>query len=144
MGVHDVGVVGDVLASRMRMRGVSAFVTDGATRDREGVLNSGLPVWCAGSAAPLPSDALVLAATQEAVACGGVTVLPDDIVLCDADGAVVIPESCVIDIAREATEIERFDGWVLSELDSGRSLIGLYPPDPETQKSYQDWLQRQP
>src|SRR5271166_3323462 len=52
MGVQGAGIFGDILCARMHKRNVTALVTDGVLRDRAGVLASGLPVWCAGMAAP--------------------------------------------------------------------------------------------
>ena len=48
MGVTGAGIFGDILTMGMVRRGVTALVTDGAVRDKVGVLASGLPVWCAG------------------------------------------------------------------------------------------------
>ena len=48
MGVSSAGIFGDILCARMQKRNVAALVTDGAVRDRAGVLRSALPVWCAG------------------------------------------------------------------------------------------------
>src|SRR5262245_50966322 len=52
MGVISAGIFGDILTARMMKRNVTALVTDGAVRDKAGVLASRLPVWCAGVAAP--------------------------------------------------------------------------------------------
>src|SRR4051812_3363152 len=52
MGITDAGIFGDILCARMAKRGVAALVTDGVVRDVEGVLGTGLPVWCDGYAAP--------------------------------------------------------------------------------------------
>jgi len=49
MGVTGAGIFGDILTARMMKRGITALVTDGAVRDKAGVLASRLPVWCAGS-----------------------------------------------------------------------------------------------
>src|ERR1035438_5719412 len=51
MGITDAGIFGDILCARMVKRGVAALVTDGVVRDLEGVLGTGLPVWCDGFAA---------------------------------------------------------------------------------------------
>src|SRR5690242_14892204 len=48
MGITDAGIFGDILCARMVKRGVTALVTDGVVRDVEGVLGTGLPVWCDG------------------------------------------------------------------------------------------------
>src|ERR1700712_4633743 len=52
MGVTDAGIFGDILCQRMKVRGVAGLVTDGVVRDVAGVLETGLPVWCNGAAAP--------------------------------------------------------------------------------------------
>ena len=56
MGITDAGIFGDILCARMKQRGVTALVTDGAVRDLAGVRGTGLPVWCGGAAAPPPSQ----------------------------------------------------------------------------------------
>ena len=91
MGVTDAGIFGDILCARMVKRGVAALVTDGVVRDVAGVLGTGLPVWCNGVAAPPSVAGLTFVGWQEPIACGGVAVFPDDLVLADGDGAVVIP-----------------------------------------------------
>src|SRR6201994_4560600 len=52
MGVTDAGIFGDILCARLKKRGVAGLVTDGVVRDIAGVLQTKLPVWCQGTAAP--------------------------------------------------------------------------------------------
>jgi regulator of RNase E activity RraA len=52
MGVTDAGIFGDILCERIRVREVAGLITDGVIRDLAGVLRTGLPVWCEGTAAP--------------------------------------------------------------------------------------------
>src|SRR5262249_32693467 len=70
MGVTDAGVFGDILAQRMAVRGVAGLITDGAMRDVAGVLETGLPVWCAGAAAPASVAGLTFVGWQEPIGCG--------------------------------------------------------------------------
>jgi regulator of RNase E activity RraA len=91
LGVTDAGIFGDILCSRMAKRGVAGLVTDGVMRDAEGVLGSGMKVWCDGIAAPPSVAGLTFVGWQEPISCGGVAVFPDDIVVVDDDGAVLIP-----------------------------------------------------
>jgi hypothetical protein len=51
-GTTDAGFWGDILCARMVMRGVAGLVSDGVVRDLAGVLETGLPVWARGTAAP--------------------------------------------------------------------------------------------
>ena len=137
MGIVDAGIFGDILCARMVKRNVAALVTDGAVRDATGVLATGLPVWAAGSAAPPSVAGLTFAGWQETIGCGGVAVIPNDIIVADADGAVVIPAGLAEDVASLAPEQERFEAWVLSEIGRGARLPGLYPPDAETRARYE-------
>src|ERR1700719_1920875 len=91
MGITDAGIFGDILCARMKVRGVAALVTDGVVRDVAGVLDTGLPVWCQGDAAPPSVAGLTFVNWQEPIGCGGVAVFPEDIVVADEDGAVVVP-----------------------------------------------------
>src|ERR1700724_3191456 len=72
MGVKDAGVFGDILCARMVKRGVAALITDGVVRDLEGVLGTGLPVWCDGYAAPPSVAGLTFVGWGEPIGCGGV------------------------------------------------------------------------
>ena len=137
MGVADAGIFGDILCARMDKRGVAALVTDGAVRDLAGVLGTGLPVWCAGAAAPPSVAGLTFVNWQEPIGCGGVAVFPDDLVLADADGAVVIPAALAEEVAAAGPEQERLEGWIVRQVDAGARLPGLYPPNAETRARYE-------
>lgn len=137
MGVHDAGIWGDILCARMAKRGVTALVTDGAVRDLAGVLGTGLPIWAAGAAAPPSVAGLTFADWQQPVACGGVAVFPGDVIVADQDGAVVIPAAVVNEIVDAAVEQERFEGWIMQEVNNGAVLPGLYPPDAENKARYE-------
>ena len=137
MGVTDAGIFGDILYARMDKRGVAALVTDGVIRDASGVLSTGLPVWCNGVAAPPSVAGLTFVAWQEPVACGGVAVFPDDVIVVDEDGAVVIPAALVAEIIEVAVEQESLESWIMSEVEKGASLPGLYPPNAENKARYQ-------
>ena len=137
MGVTDAGVFGDILCARMKKRGVAALVTDGVVRDVAGVRATGLPVWCQGAAAPPSVAGLTFVAWGEPIGCGGVAVFPDDVVVVDEDGAVLIPAAFVDQIVAEAPEQERLEGWIMNEVEKGASLPGLYPPNAENKARYE-------
>ena len=136
-GVTEAGIFGDILCARMRQRGVTALVTDGAVRDAEGVLATKLPVWCAGAAAPASVAGLTFVGWQEPVGCGGIAVFPDDVIVADRDGAVVIPAALVEEVATLGPEQERLEAWIMQEVEKGRTLPGLYPPNAETKARYE-------
>ena len=137
MGITDAGIFGDILCARINKRGVRALITDGVVRDLVGVLATGLPVWCQGVAAPPSVAGLTFVNWQEPIGCGGVAVFPNDIIVSDEDGAVVIPQALLDDMVATAPEQERFEAWVVSEVERGQPLPGLYPPIAETKARYQ-------
>jgi regulator of RNase E activity RraA len=137
MGVSDAGIFGDILCARMAKRGVAALVTDGVMRDVAGVLGTGLPVWCNGAAAPPSVAGLTFVGWQQPIGCGGVAVFPGDVVVADDDGAVLIPAALLDDMLALAPEQERFEGWIMSEIEKGAVLPGLYPPTAENKARYE-------
>lgn len=139
MGVTDAGIFGDILCARMRRRGVAALVTDGVIRDLAGVLSTDLPVWCQGTAAPSSVTGLTFVGWQEPIGCGGVAVFPNDVVVVDADGAVLIPAAMLEDVVEAALEQERLEGWIMSQVEAGVALPGLYPPNEENKAKYEAW-----
>ena len=137
MGVTDAGIFGDILCARMKKRGVKGLVSDGVVRDMAGVLATGLPVWCQGTAAPASVTSLTFVSWQEPIACGGVAVFPDDVIVVDDDGAVLIPQKLVDHVVASAPEQERQEAWIMAEVEKGASLPGLYPMNAETKARYE-------
>ena len=137
MGVATAGIFGDILCMRMVKRGVKALITDGVMRDKHGILGTNLPVWCAGVAAPASVNQLTFVGWEEPIACGGCAIFPGDVIVADDDGAVVIPQALVDFVAGEGAEHERFEAWLVKEVEKGEKLPGLYPPNEETKKRYE-------
>jgi regulator of RNase E activity RraA len=137
MGVTDAGIFGDILCARMKMRGVAGLVTDGVVRDLAGVLGTGLPVWCQGAAAPPSVAGLTFVDWQQPIGCGGVAVFPEDVIVIDDDGAVVIPRALVNEVVEMAIEQEKLEAWIIGEVQAGAALPGLYPANAENKARYE-------
>jgi regulator of RNase E activity RraA len=137
MGITDAGIFGDILCARMKVRGVAGLVTDGVVRDLAGVLCTGLPVWCRGAAAPPSVAGLTFVNWQEPIGCGGVAVFPDDVIVVDDDGAVVIPGALVNEAVEAAIEQEKLEAWIIGEVQAGAALPGLYPANAENKARYE-------
>jgi len=142
MGVTDAGIFGDILCARMRKRGVAAVVTDGVIRDIDGVLDTGLPIWCQGTAAPASVAGLTFVAWQQPIGCGGVAVWPNDVVVMDADGAVLIPQALLDEVVRGALDQELLEGWIMQQVHDGVALPGLYPPNEENKARFEVWARK--
>ncbi len=137
MGVADAGIFGDILCARMVKRDAVALVTDGVVRDIAGVRATGLPIWSRGTAAPSSVAGLIFVGWQEPIGCGGVAVYPDDLIVADEDGAVVVPAALAAEVASAGAEQERLEAWIMREVESGVALPGLYPPDAVTRARYE-------
>src|SRR5579862_6106505 len=137
MGTTDAGIFGDILCARMQKRGVAALITDGVVRDVAGVLETGLPVWCQGVAAPPSVAGLTFVNWQEPIGCGGIAVYPNDVMVLDEDGATLIPSALVGDVLQSGPEQERLEAWIMQEVGRGVSLPGLYPPDEAARQRFE-------
>ena len=133
------GTLGDLLVERIAARGGRGVVSDGPLRDLEEVLAVGLPVFCAGAASPPSVARLAFAGWQRPIGCGGVAVIPGDVVVGDGDGVVVVPRALAEEIAAAAPEQERFERFAKQKLREGRPIAGLYPPDEATLAEYETW-----
>jgi len=144
LGVTDAGIFGDILCARMKKRGVAGLVSDGVVRDLAGVLGTGLPVWCQGTAAPASVTGLTFVGWQEPIACGGVAVFPNDVIVVDADGAVLIPAALLDDVIAAGVEQERLESWIMGQVEAGVPLPGLYPPNEQNTARYRAWAEAHP
>ena len=68
---------------------------------------------------------------------------PDDVIVVDDDGAVLIPQALLAEVVAESPEQERMEGWIMTEVDRGVPLPGLYPMNDETKARYQAWKDTQ-
>jgi regulator of RNase E activity RraA len=142
-GETGAGTLGDVLASRAKSLGAAGVITDGCVRDRDGVAATGLPVFSRGAHPAVLGRKHVPWDVDVAVACGGATVLPGDVVVGDADGVVVIPPHLAEEIADEALAQEQEDGWVADQVARGHSVRELFPMNAQWRERYREWLRTQ-
>lgn len=133
--------LGDILVARLACKGVAAALTDAPVRDADAIREFPLPVLSAGIAAPPSIVGLAFAGYDEVIGCGGVAVCPGDVMVCDNDGAVVIPADMAAEVAEAGVEQERFERFVQQRVAEGASVVGLYPPDEETLEDYRRWCE---
>lgn len=128
MGDTRCGALGDVLVSLLKTRGAAGIVMDGGVRDGEEIAAIALPVFSAAIAPPPSGTWLYAAGVQETIGCGGVMVVPGDIVVGDADGVVVIPRHLAAAVADKGGGKEEVEAWVRARIERGEPAAGLYPP----------------
>ena len=61
---------------------------------------------------------------------------PDDIIVADQDGVVLIPKAMLDLVLAEGPEQERMEAWIVNEVNNGAVLPGLYPMNAETKARY--------
>lgn len=127
---------GDILMTRLMVRGVAGVVTDGGLRDSPTIEKLAWPAYCGARSAPLNLVRHHAVESQVPIGCGGVAVYPGDVVVGDAEGVVVIPASMAEEVAQEAAAQTEFEDWVEAKVKEGRSIFGLYPPDAKTKAEF--------
>jgi len=83
------GIMGDLIANKAKHRGIAAFVIDGFIRDLPGIQEVGMPVYARG-VTPIGPLHRGPGEVNFPVCCGGIVVLPGDILCGDANGVVVV------------------------------------------------------
>jgi 4-hydroxy-4-methyl-2-oxoglutarate aldolase len=126
-----VALVGDLLATQAKAQGVAALLVDASVRDVEELEAIGLPIW-ARWVRVRGADKAVPGTIDEPVTVGGATIRSGDIVVLDADGAVVVAAERTEEVLaaslereeRERVKREKLQGGALSyDLDNLRALV---------------------
>jgi 4-hydroxy-4-methyl-2-oxoglutarate aldolase len=128
---RPVALVGDLLATQMKGRGVAAVLVDAAVRDVEELRGLGLPIW-ARWVRVRGADKRTPGTIGQPVEVGGATIRQGDLVVMDADGAVVVEKERIEEVLaaaaeREAKEADKRaklqDGHLSYDLDGLRKLV---------------------
>jgi regulator of RNase E activity RraA len=130
---------GDILMTRLHVRGVAGIVTDGGLRDSYTIEKLPWPAYCGARSAPLNLVRHHAVDANVPIGCGGVAVYPGDVLVGDPEGVVVIPAKMAEEVAKEAAGQTVFEDWVEARVKEGRSIFGLYPPSPETKAEFEKW-----
>jgi regulator of RNase E activity RraA len=130
---------GQILMTRLMVRGAAGMVSDGGVRDAGPIAEMAMPVFCAGPSAPLNLVHHHATDIDVPIACGGVAVYPGDLIVGDTDGVVVIPAELAEEVARDAAAQEDMEVFLLSRIAGGAPLPGTYPPNDATRAAYEVW-----
>jgi 4-hydroxy-4-methyl-2-oxoglutarate aldolase len=98
-----VALVGDLLATQAVDQGVAALLVDGAVRDLDELRELGLPIWTRFVRAQGATKEHV-GELDTPVVVGGAQVAAGDVIVLDADGAVVVPADRVDEVVSAALE----------------------------------------
>jgi RraA family protein len=96
-------VLGDLVCTKAKHRGVAGFVVDGLIRDLPGVQEVGLPVYARGTT-PIGPLHRGPGEINFPISCGGTIVNPGDVIVADPAGIVAVPRDVVTEVLRRLRE----------------------------------------
>lgn len=140
----ETGCLGEMLLSYFKGRGGGALVVDGYLRDWPRVQTLDLAIWARGTTPNYASQGdLYPWAYNAPIACGGVLVLPGDIVIADDDGAVLVPARLAPILLQRTLEHEEWESFSRLMLAQGGALQTYYPLSEQGRREFETWRLRQ-
>ncbi|ANL36791.1 ribonuclease activity regulator RraA [Rhizobium phaseoli] len=134
------GVFGDMMSTYFKGRGGAGFVIDGCMRDRPNVEKLDLPLWLRGWTPNYHVQTSIYPnAVNVPIACGGVTVIPGDIIVADDDGVVVLPVAMASEVIEESQKHHDWEEFSREKLMGGGSLQRYYPLHDDARGEYEEW-----
>jgi len=122
----DVGSIGSNNILAWKLRGVVGVVTNATARDTDEVETEAVPLYFRRPGRGIRPGRNEIESVNRPVVCGGVLVLPGDVILADGDGVLAVPRAQAEEVARYARKIIEGDKAGRREL---YRKLGL-PPDP--------------
>lgn len=117
-GYLGTAVVGDLMVGIAKNRGLAGLVTDGAVRDVEGILEVGLPVFCAAISPNSPAKTGP-GTVGLPVTLGGLTVSAGDVVVGDRNGIVIVPAARLDEIVAGLERVRALEDAAMKAVAGG-------------------------
>ena len=121
----EAGPFGEIMAVAAMARGLRGLVTSGSVRDRAAIGALGFPVFAKGISVK-GTEKHVTASFPQAVSIDGVSILPGDWVLGDADGVVIIPEHLAREVLAGSIQREQKEQNILARIRAGERTLDIY------------------
>jgi regulator of RNase E activity RraA len=131
---------GDILITRLMMRGGAGVVTDGGFRDAMRIGELDIPAYHNRPSSPTNLTINEAIDINVPIGCGDAPVFPGDIVVGDDDSVIIIPAHIADEVAAEAHEMTAYEDFVVERVRAGDTIIGLYPATKEENlKLFEKW-----
>jgi regulator of RNase E activity RraA len=131
---------GDILITRLMVRGGAGVVTDGGFRDSMAIGALEMPAYHQRASSPTNLTLHEAIDINVPIGCGDVAVFPGDVVVGDDDSVIIIPAALADEVAAEAVEMTAYEDFVVERVKAGATIIGLYPPtDAANLALFADW-----
>lgn len=139
------GIFGDMMSTYFKGRGGAGIIIDGVMRDRPNVEKLDLALWLKGWSPNYHVQTDIYPnAVNVPIACGGVTVMPGDIIVADDDGAIVVPVSMAEQVIEDGRKHADWEEFSRMKLMQGEPLQRYYPLHPDAQEEYEAWRRLNP
>lgn len=139
------GIFGDMMMTYFKGRRGAGVVIDGCVRDFAKIQQLDIPIWLRGVTPNYHAQTnLMPYAVNVTVACGGVTVVPGDIIVADDDGAVCVPVALAEQMVAKAHKDHGWEEFSRQKLLKGESLQRYYPLHQDAVPEYEAWLKENP
>jgi 4-hydroxy-4-methyl-2-oxoglutarate aldolase len=128
---HDgaYGVWGEIMTEGAMARGIAALVVEGSVRDIDTIRALGFPVFASGTSL-LGTTKAVLGCLRVPISCGGQLVWPDDYIVADDSGIVVL-SAATAQATLEAAEARRAkEAATIERLRAGATTMELMALEP--------------
>ena len=123
---------GDILITRLMVRGGAGVVTDGGFRDAGTIAKLEIPAYHNRPSSPTNLTLHEAIEINGPIGCGDVAVFPGDVIVGDYESVIVIPAELAEEVSAEAVEMTAYEDFVVEQVKAGQTIIGLYPPTDET------------
>jgi len=134
---------GDILVTRLMVRGGAGIVTDGGLRDAVTIGGLDIPAYHTRPSSPTNLTLHEAIELNGPIGCGDVAVFPGDIVVGDDDCVIIIPQEIAEEVANEAVEMTAYEDFVVERVKEGETIIGLYPCTQDRhQEAFKAWRSR--
>jgi len=142
-GDMSSGIFGDMMSTYFKGRGGAGIVIDGCMRDRPNVEKLDLSLWLRGWTPNYHVQTSIYPnAVNVPIACGGVTVMPGDIIMADDDGVIVLPPSMAEKVIADAQEHHEWEEYSREKLMEGAPLQRYYPLHQDAYPEYEEWKKK--
>lgn len=139
------GVFGEMMLTYFKGRGGAGVVIDGCIRDYPHAKAIDIGLWIRGVTPNFHTQTgLMPFAVNVPIACGGVTVIPGDIVVADDDGAVVVPVALAKEVIEKASVHHDWEEFSKMKLLEGGALQRYYPLSDAARPEYEAWRKKNP
>lgn len=131
---------GDILVTRLMVRGGAGIVTDGGFRDAATIGALDMPAYHTRPSSPTNLTTNEAIEINGPIGCGDAPVFPGDIIVGDDDCVIVVPAGIAAEVAAEAVEMTAYEDFVVERVKAGVPIIGLYPQTkPEFAAEFAAW-----